>query len=262
MNSRPPERASIVAAALLWTALPGAAYADEQPLPAKTDIPADFSTTLCPDENKAVDMLNYITVQPAPHNHITDTDDFFAGLAITGCTQGDVARTQPITIARVLQRKTISLAGGEEQHIAYVGRDAGGRTVYGVVDESANDRAPRSSLEKWLANQGAVDGMLTIAPPDEYGTLAYVCATATDAGAIVRSIKTGNGASNEAKDHPFVQAVKAKGCLPAAGQFHIRAVLEERTIGCGHECEAVWTALDAVDSKGVAVGLIYDASLM
>lgn len=248
--------------ALLWIALPATASAGEQPLPVKTDIPADFSTTICPDADKAVEMLNYITVQPAPHNHIADTDDFFAGLAVTGCTQDDAARSQPITITRVLQRKTLTLAGGEERHIAYAGRDAGGRTVYGVVDESANDRAPRSPLEKWLANQGSTDGTLTIAAPDEFGTLAYACASSADAQAVVRSIAPGNGVADEAKDKAFIQALKVKQCLPATGQFRIRAVLEERTIGCGHECEAVWTALEALDSKGAAVGLIYDASLM
>lgn len=259
MRLRRPERAL---AALLWIAFPAGAHAGEQPLPAKTDIPADFSTTICPDANKAVEMLNYITVQPAPHNHIADTDDFFAGLAVTGCTQDDAARSQPIAITRVLQRKTLTLASGEERHIAYVGRDAGGRTVYGVVDESANDRAPRSPLEKWLANQGSVDGTLTIAAPDEFGTLTYACTSPADAQAVVQSIAPGNGVADDEKDKAFLQAIEAKRCLPTTGQFRIRAVLEERTIGCGHECEAIWTALDALDSKGAAVGLIYDASLM
>lgn len=207
-------------------------------------------------------MLNHITVKPAPNNHITDTTEFFAGLSATGCAQDDTDRKEPITITQVLRRKTITLAGGEERYAAYAGRDAAGRALYGVVDESGNDRVPRSPLEKWLANQGGVDGTLTITEADEFGTRAYACATAAAAQSVVRAIPTGTGESTEAKEQAFTQGLKASKCLPAKGRFQVRAILEERTIDCGHECEAVWTALDARDSKGAAIGLIYDASLM
>jgi hypothetical protein len=259
--SRRPDLA-LAATLLVAGLMTGGAVAADHPLPAKTDIPPDFSTTLCPSAEKAVQMLDHITVKAPPHDHITDTDDFFAGLAATGCAQDGTDRTEPVIITGVLGRKAVKLASGEERYIAYAGRGADGKPLFGVVDETGNDRAPRSPLEKWLDNQGAAGGMLTIAAPDEFGTRAYSCSTAAAAQMAVKAIAKDGSVSPESKEKAFMQAIQAAKCTPAQGRFQVRAILEERVMDCGHECEAVWTALEAADSNGLAIGLIYDASLM
>lgn len=234
-----------------------AAQGGGEPLPAKTDIPNDFSTVICPTETAARTMLaTYYGVQPAPRNHTIDTELFFKGLAATGCTQNSPAAKSTITIQQALQRRTLTLAPGRETYLVYRGVNASGTRVVGIVDEKGNAKHPRTEYERWLA-EFMPDGVLNHDPATM--EKLYLCTAVDGARAAVRAIPSkGNVATRNAA---FAKARTANGCREAvAGRYKITARYENRTIACGFECEDVWNALAATDPRGRAVALIFDGS--
>lgn len=258
--SRHSRQRSVAIAAGFAAFSPALALA-QQPLPAKTDIPADYSTTICPDAASAQKLLTFVTVKPAPENHIIDVDRFFEGLSATGCAQSPDSLAGPVMIKRALARHAINLADGPEVHLAYAGTDAQGRDLFGVVNETGNDKAPRTPLERWLSDY-APNGILIVEDGVHDVPLAYRCGTVTSARRVVTAISESDSISDDAKQKAFESALKSEKCTAATGRFSVTAVHEERAVGCGYECAAVWTALAAKDATGDAIGLIFDGGMM
>lgn len=228
-----------------------------EPLPAKIDIPNDFSTVICPTESAARQMLGtYYGVQPAPRNHTIDTSLFFQGLAATGCSQDSSDAKSVITIQQAVARRTLKLASASETYLIYRGANAKGVRVVGIVDEMGNNKHPRTDFERWLS-EFAPNGLINY-DPATMSTL-YLCATVDGARAAVRAIPTkGNKA---VQNQAFGKARAANACRQApAGRYKITARHENRDIQCGFECEDIWNALAATDARGRAVALIFNAS--
>ncbi len=238
-------------------ALMVAAQATNEPLPLKTDIQSDFSTVICPGEAAAREMLDsYYGVQPAPRNHGIDTSLFFKGLAATGCRQGGPETESVITIREVVARRTLALARANETYIVYRGTNAGGVKLVGIVDETGNNRHPRTDFERWLS-EFVPGGLLDYNPATM--SAVYSCTTVDGARAAVKAIPAKGKAS--VRNAAFAKARTANGCRQAAaGQYKITARHEEREIGCGFECEDVWNALAATDQRGRPVALIFNGS--
>lgn len=234
-----------------------AAQGASEPMPAKTDIRNDFSTVICPSEAAAREMLgSYYGVQPAPRNHTIDTTLFFRGLAATGCSQNSPDAKSTITIQQVIARRTLPLAGGAETHLVYRGTNASAVRVIGIVDETGNDRHPRTDYERWLSE--FIPGGMLDYDPTAMGTV-YQCPSIDGARAAVKAIP-GKG-NDSIRNTAFAKARTANGCRQAAaGRYKITARHEERTISCGFECEDVWNALAATDPRGRAVALIFNGS--
>ena len=234
-----------------------AAQGGGEPLPTKTDIPSDFSTVICPTEAAARDMLgSYYGVQPAPRNHTIDTGLFFKGLAATGCTQNSPDAKSTITIKEVVARRTLTLAPGSETYLVYRGANASGTKVVGIVDETGNAKHPRTDFERWLA-EFIPDGVLNH-DPATMGKL-YICSTTDSARAAVRAIPAKG--SEATRNAAFAKARTANSCREAStGRYKITARHENRTISCGFECEDIWNALAATDTRGRAVALIFNGS--
>lgn len=231
--------------------------AANEPLPAKTDIQTDFSTVICPSEAAAREMLGtYYAVQPAPRNHTIDTSLFFKGLAATGCSQSSPDAKTVITINQVVARRTLALADGGETHLVYRGTNASGVRLVGIVDETGNDKHPRSDFERWLS-EFIPGGVLDYDPTTM--DMVYLCPTVEGARAAVKAIPAKG--SETVRNAAFAKARVANGCRQAvAGRYKITARHENRTIACGFECEDVWNALAATDPRGRPVALIFDGS--
>lgn len=242
-----------LAALMIVVAVQGAG----EPLPAKTDIPPDYSTVICPNEAAARQMLDrYYGVQPAPQNHTIDTGSFFQGLEATGCTQKSPDAASAITIRQVVARRTLALAGGSETYLIYRGANATGTALVGIVDETGNDKHPRTDFERWLS-EFIPEGRLDYDPAEM--SVVYACPVVDGARAAVRAIPAKGG--DKAQNAAFAKARAANGCVQAAaGAYRISARHEERNIQCGFECDDVWNALAATDARGRAVGLIFNGS--
>lgn len=247
---------------LIAFALQGGAQGSAQgatlPMPQKTDVPNDLSTVICPNEAAARRMLNdFYSVKPAPNNYNTNGDAFFAGLRATGCRQDSPHSNVPITIRSVLARKTVKLARESETYMLYRGVNAKGVAVVGIVNETVNNKHPRTDYERWLATW-APDGRLEVSA-EQGSDPVYLCPSVTAARLTVRAIPVkGNG---QAKNTAFANARKANGCRRAApGVYRVTARYEHREILCGYECSDDWNALAATDPRGRAVALIFDGS--
>lgn len=234
-----------------------AAQGAAEPLPSKTDIPTDFSTVLCPNETAAREMLGtYYGVQPAPRNHTIDTALFFKGLAATKCAQNSPDAQSVITIRQSVARRTLSLAGGKETYLVYRGLNARGAQVVGIVDESGNNKHPRTDFERWLS-EFVPDGLLNYDPATM--STVYLCPSINGARATVRAIPAKG--SKAVQNQAFGKARGANACRQApAGRYKITARYENRDIQCGFECEDIWNALAATDARGRAVALIFNGS--
>lgn len=234
-----------------------AAQSASEPLPQKTDIPNDYSTVICPTEAAARTMLaSYYGVQSAPRNHTIDTSLFFQGLAATGCSQDSVDAKSVITIQQAVARRTLKLASASETYLVYRGANAKGVRVIGIVDETGNNKHPRTEFERWLS-EFVPDGQLNYDPATM--STVYLCASVDDARAAVRAIPATG--SKAVQNQAFGKARAANACRQApAGRYKITARYENRDIQCGFECEDIWNALAATDARGRAVALIFNAS--
>ncbi len=227
------------------------------PLPQKTDIQADFSTVICPNEAAARRMLdNHYVANPAPRNYGINTDLFFAGLKATGCVQGGPDAETIIEIKQALARKTIRLASDTEIYLLYRGVNGRGKTVVGIVDEPGNNKFPRNDYERWLV-EWTRDGVITVSGNADADPV-YSCATPLAARNAVKAVPLKG--TERVKRAAFSKALAANKCSKAArGQYRVATVHEDRTISCGYECEDNYTALTATRG-GRTVGLIFDAS--
>lgn len=234
-----------------------AAQGASEALPQKTDIPSDYSTVICPTEAAARIMLtSYYDVQPAPRNHIIDTSLFFQGLAATGCSQDSADAKSVITIQQAVARRTLKLAAASETYLVFRGANAKGVRVVGIVDETGNNKHPRTDFERWLS-EFVPDGLLNYDPATM--STVYLCSSVDGARAAVRAIpaKGGKAVQNQA----FGKARATNACRQApAGRYKINARYENREIQCGFECEDIWNALAATDARGRAVALIFNGS--
>lgn len=226
------------------------------PLPDQTDIPDGYSTVTCPTIGAAERMFNdYHSVKPAPNDHGIDVDLFFEGLAATGCTQ----TSGPITIDTVTARKSLTISGKPERYVRYIGRDAKGATVHGIVNEDGNNGYHRTALAEWLGQRSA-DGWLDARGSSEEGWTFQRCATVADARAVVGSL---SGITDERTFRDTLsKALVRAGCRPASDRYFVLGKFEEASIECGDECFIDLTALEARDRSGQTIGLVFDGSLM
>lgn len=232
------------------------------PLPDHVDIPDGFATTICPTEAAARTMLaDYFRVKPAPNNHNTDTDRYFAGLKATGCSQ-DSLRDGTVTIRSVVARAEFTLARGKETYIVYRGvMGSAGKPVFGIVDEGGNNGFPRTELAGWKELHTR-DGWLDSRSMDKESGILYLCPTPQSALAVVTAMK----GLTKVQWQPYLAKVKqlgaAKGCRPARDRYFVAALLDNTYNDCGNECGIDLTAIEAIDRSGLKVGLVFDASEM
>lgn len=227
------------------------------PLPAKPDIPHDFSSVICPDDASAQKMLDqYFTVAQAPKNHTIIIPHFFAGLKVTGCAQDSPLNQSDIVIKQAIARKSIQMANGKETYLLFHGINKSGAKVVGIVNETEAHKHPRTDYERWIS-AWAPGGSIKVENNNDAGS-SYTCPSATSARAAVNSIPVkGN---EQALRAAFARGLKAHKCQPApAGQYAVKSVYEVRDIHCGFECVDSFTALDA-EINGRRKGLIFDAS--
>ena len=232
------------------------------PLPDHVDIPDGFATTICPTEAAARTMLaDYYRVKPAPNNHITDTDRYFAGLKATGCSQ-DVPRTGTIIIRTVLVRTEFTLARGKETYIVYRGLMGSAATpVVGIVDEGGNNGFARTELASWKDSH-TIDGWLDARGIDAEAVIFYRCESPELARSVVTAMKVMTKAQWQPYRNRLKQVAAAKGCRPARDRYYVAALLDQTYNDCGEECGIDLTAIEATERSGLKVGLVYDASLM
>jgi hypothetical protein len=231
-----------------------------QPLPDQIDIPEGHSTVICPDQPSAKLMFEqYHGVEPAPNNHIIDTDRFFEGLKATGCKQerGDAGA---ITIKTVLQRKELKLANSTERYVRYSGVDASGKTVAGIVDEESNNGFARSPVAEWLVGRSE-DGWID-ARGDIGNLIFYRCDTPEKADAAVKAVQGRETENDKAFLKRLEKAAAQQGCRKASDRYFILGLLSKAGNECGFECYVDLTALEARNRAGQRIGLIYDGSLM
>lgn len=234
--------------------------ASSLPLPDHTDIPDGFSMVLCPNQDAAKLMLDrYHDVKPAPNNHTSNIELFFAGLKATGCSQAGVEMKGTITITQVMQRKTLPLASGEELLIRYSGIDPQGKPVAGIVNEDGNNGFARTDLAEWTS-QRATDGWLNARGTDPQNLIFYRCSTAAAARNVVA--QASKGKTEKAFRSLMKQGLEKEKCRPARDRYFVLARLQTADMECGDECVIELNALEAQDRSGLKVGLVFDGSLM
>lgn len=230
-----------------------------QPLPTKTDIPPTFSTVICPDEGTVRRMLsNFYEVKPAPNNYMENIDLFFAGLRDTGCIQnGPLAETE-ITIKSVIDRRTLKLADGPSVIVAYRGTNGRGDAVIGIVNETDNNKFPRTPFDEFT-QRWAPEGYFDASQGNSSWPI-YRCANFDAAQSAVSAIP--ERGSKKAKDRAFANARARQKCtLLFSGKFTIQSVGTANAIDCGFECAAIWTPVEVKDlNNGRIYGLIFDTS--
>lgn len=226
---------------------------DVLPLPQKRDIPANFSTIICPSRTAAERFLKEFYAVPDPPFNMIDIPLLFRGLAVTGCEQ----RSGPVEISEVLGRRTLDLGYSENTYVAYRGTRPGGLEVFGLVDETWNDRLPRSPLEAF--HQAWTEEGWLSAGRSEYGAekLVLVCAGPQQARDTIRSLADQARASDKAQNTAFRRAARRHGCRSSPDRFRVSEVHESSWIGCGEECAVEWTSLTGNDEAGRQVGLLF-----
>ncbi|MFC0590146.1 hypothetical protein ACFFF7_12030 [Novosphingobium aquiterrae] len=222
--------------------------------PEKRDIPADYSTVTCSNEASARAMIS--DYYRPNDNGAFDVYRFFDGLKVTGCQQAG----GPIVIEEVLARKRV----GATHQILYRGSRSTGATVFGLVDEEGNNRAPRNAFERWIATY-ATGGFLN---PDPQKSPAqkpsYLCPTPQAAQKVISAIPAVQqpGVMNAPQVSAKLAALNANGCTIASGRFEVIAVHGSVFISLGYESGETWTALTALDSHRRVVGILHDDDLM
>lgn len=219
------------------------------PLPAKTDIPEDFSTVICPDEPAARRMLR--------NHHVEgrswfDSPTFMRGLELTGCKQ----LSGPLQIKRVLDRKTLR-SGPSNSYILYEATRPDGGIVYGTVHEEGNNRHPRTPLDRWFQTHAPVGWLQAKRGLRK----TYVCQDPQAAKKVVAAIPPlrERGVNNPHRIRARDAAIRTSGCTRTYGRFRIAALHDSIFISTGYEAGESWTALTATDPRGRIVGLLHDA---
>jgi hypothetical protein len=225
------------------------------PLPQQRDIPDNFSTKLCPDRAAAERLLSDFYASNDPANNLIDIPLFMRGLAETGCEQ----LSGPIEIQEVIARRTLDLGWSVETHIAYRGVRPDGSVVWGVVDETWNDRLPRTPLEAFV--QQLTDGgwLPSAAEWAADATQILVCPGPAEARAVIAAMPDPLNSSESSQRRGFERARRANRCAPAPanGRYRVTAVFETNSVGCGYECGTSWTAVAAETPAGLSVGLLH-----
>jgi hypothetical protein len=243
------QRLVVVAALFI---VPTQANTQSEPLPRRTDIPADFSTVTCPGEPQARRMLQEFHVAGEPW---FNTSLFMKGLATTGCKQ----LSGPLEIREVLKRKrVVDTETGD--YIFYRAVRPNGETVFGVVHEAGNNRHGRTPEEKWVNNY-TTNGNVT-ANSDKKRT--FVCPTPEAAMKVVAAIPSlrekERGTKQSRQTVARDKALIANTCTMADGVYKVTKVHTRVFISLGYEAGEEWAALTGVDPKGQTVGLLYDTS--
>jgi hypothetical protein len=224
-------------------------------LPERTDIAAGFSTKICPDRAAAERLLADFYAPNRPPINLIDIPLFMRGLGETGCEQ----RSGPVVILEVLARRTLDLGSSSETHIAYRGRRPDGSEVWGVVDESWNNRIPRSPLEAFVQSY-TNEGWLPVRGDSPAGAARLLaCPSAAAARAVVAAIPEPRAGSERRSRRAFDRAIRAHRCTPTrpGSSFRVTTVHRSNWIDCGRECTTNWTPLTARTRQGLEVGLLH-----
>jgi hypothetical protein len=240
-----------------------AAQAAALPLPDHLTIPDGHSTVICPNVAAATTMLQqHYRVKPAPNNHGIDTDAFFAGLKATGCSQDSPLRKGDVIIQSVVTRISLPMADGDERYIVYRGvNKVDGTPLTGIVSEDGNNGFARTKLAEWLVGRSS-DGWLDARGNVDNGLIFYRCDTPAQAKSVVDQLKGKENAPSKGFNASLKKLASAQKCRPASDRYFVTQILSEAGNNCGFECYVSLTALGAMDRSGMAVGLVYDASLM
>jgi hypothetical protein len=225
-------------------------------LPQKRDIPANFSTVICADEQKARRFINDYIIANAYASNIR-SERFFEGLAATGCFQG----TGPLQIEEVLVRKSV-VQGETLGHILYRATGPSGETVFGIVNEIGNNSVPRTPFEEWLSLH-TQDGILMA---DHNEKLTYVCSSPQAAQAAVATLSRAkrNGVRGNRLKRAKDSAFRTGGCMATQGRFRVRSVHRSIAVYFGEDAESMedWTAITALNSRSQVIGLLHNSSLL
>jgi hypothetical protein len=225
------------------------ASSETLPLPERRDIPADFSTVICPNEAQARRMMSDYTAQgPAG----LDQPTFFNGLRVTGCQQ----RSGPLQIEAVLERKTLET--GPTTYMLYRARGPSGAIVYGTIDERGNNRHARTPFEAWI-NSYTEDGFVSDTQAEKP---MYICRSPQATRNVIAAIPAHRrGAQHLARQlQAKKRAFQVNGCVLAKGRFRVQEIHNKVYINKAYEVSEHWVAVTATNAVGASVGLLYDAS--
>jgi hypothetical protein len=232
------------------------------PLPERLDIPDNHSWVYCPNQQAAKTMLDqYYKVQPAPNNHGLDVTHYFKGLEATGCEQSPKSIEGTITIKQVLQRRQLNQADEDDRYIRFAGQDKEGKAIAGIVDEDSNNQMPRTPLAEWLSTR-TNNGMLDARGSAGEGTAFYRCDNVDAAQAVVAAASKSTKGDATKFDATVAKLAAQNGCRAATDKYHVTAIHNVASFDCGFECYVELTALSATDRSGMAIGLIFNASLI
>lgn len=232
-------------------------------LPDQLNIPDGHSTVICPTLEAAKTMVTrHYRVKPAPNNNVIDTDQFFAGIKATGCSQDSPSRKGEVIIQSVVSRTKLSLADGEERVIVYQGiNKVDGSPLIGIVDEDSNNGYARTKLAEWMIGRTS-DGWLDARNNDGGTMIFYRCGTPAQAKAVVEKLSGMKNSPPKNFTASLQKQATAQQCRPASDRYYVTQILGAAGNACGEECYVDLTALEAIDRSGMRVGLIFDASLM
>ena len=106
----------------------------------------------------------------------------------------------------------------------------------------------------------AADGVLQLWGQDDKGySGGWACPDFAVARTVVALLQPGD--DPKAKDLAFARIRIKAGCIAAKGQYLVTdAAPDLAMVNWGYEAEDAWQALQATDSAGRAVGLVFNAS--
>ena len=232
-------------------------------LPDQLNIPDGHSTVICPTLETAKTMVTrHYRVKPAPNNNVIDTDQFFAGIKATGCSQDSPSRKGEVIIQSVVSRTKLSLADGEERVIVYQGiNKVDDSPSIGIVDEDSNNGYARTKLAEWMIGRTS-DGWLDARNNDGGTMIFYCCGMPAQAKAVVEKLSGMKNSPPKNFTASLQKQATAQQCRPASDRYYVTQIL-----GARRKClrRGMLCRPDGVGGNrpvGMRVGLIFDASLM
>jgi hypothetical protein len=209
-------------------------------LPQNTFISSQFTSIICPDRESAIAMLDGV-----------DKSKLSASLKLNQCRYKQV----PIQIEYALGRRTIKHPGEEDtKYIAFVGRSRhhnnNDATMFGVINETANDAAPNTSFENWQVRFAPVRGLFRKYPNSVKDTTICPRPTTT-----LKLIEAKKAITENPSDQKLVKRIELllKSCPASYGLFQPLTMMQQWKSENGW----TWTAIKAKDERGNIVGLLH-----
>jgi hypothetical protein len=232
-------------------------------LPDHVGIPEGHSTVICPSVESAKTMLlQHHRVKPAPNNHGINTDEFFAGIKATGCSQDSPSRKGEVIVQSVVARITLTMADGDERYIVYRGVNKfDGSPLIGIVNEDSNNSFARTDVARFMVGH-ASDGWLDARDNANGNRIIYRCDSPSQAKTVVEKLSGMETSASKKFTADLKKHTAAQKCKPASDRYFVTQILTQAGNSCGDECYVDLNALEAIDRSGIRVGLVFDASLM